>query len=254
MGLIYFIDIGNTRTHCAVVESRTCAVSASADYSSAEFASIFSGGRLFERSGAEAVSWCSVVPAYSAALEPLLAGVKSMQLTVANSPIPILIDAPSQLGQDRIADAVGAGFYFEPPYVVVDMGTAVTIDLVDSSGAYAGGAIAPGMNAFVSYLSERAAQLPLINPAEADCSLTIGKNTRQAMYVGCAKGFCKLVDGILADIERDYFGGRSAAPKTVFTGGSVAYLPKQWLGGRKVDLHLSHIGLAKSYEFNRKNL
>lgn len=254
MGLIYCIDIGNTRTHCAVVDSRGYSVRESADYPSADFAEIFAKERLFGRSGAAAVSWCSVVPAYSAALSPLLDGIDALQLTAAKSPIPIAIDEPSQLGQDRIADAVGAGHYFEPPYIVVDMGTAVTVDLVDASGSYAGGAIAPGMNAFVSYLGERAAQLPVINPAEADCSLVVGKNTLQAMYVGCAKGFCKLIDGIVADIERDYFGGSGAASKTVFTGGSVSYLPAGWLGARKVDLHLSHIGLAKSYEFNRRNL
>lgn len=96
---------------------------------------------------------------------------------------------PAQLGHDRIAGAVGAAIFFEPPYISVDMGTAVTVDLVDSCGRYAGGAVAPGMHAFASYLAERAAQLPNINPAEADFDLVIGRDTVEAMYVGCAQGF-----------------------------------------------------------------
>ena len=165
--------------------------------------------------------------------------------------MPLDILRPEQLGQDRIADAVGAGVFLTPPYLVVDMGTAVTIDLVDARGHYAGGAIAPGMSAFVDYLASRTAQLPAINPADADCTLSIGKDTVQAMSVGCAKGFCKLVDGLIADIERDFFGGESAFRKTVFTGGSVDYLPREWLGDRLVNRDLAYIGLAKSFIFNK---
>ena len=204
-----------------------------------------------EKSGADCVSWCSVVPHYASELEVVLNGVDSMRLTGENSPIFLDVKEPAQVGHDRIADAVGAGTFFKPPYIVVDMGTAVTIDLVDKSGNYAGGAIAPGMHAFTDYLSERAAQLPKINPSEADFELSVGKNTVEAMYVGCAKGFCKLADGIIADIERDFFGGESATPKTVFTGGSISLLPKNWLAGRRVEYNLAQIGLAHSFITNR---
>ncbi|MBE6414428.1 MAG: type III pantothenate kinase [Verrucomicrobiaceae bacterium] len=251
---IYCIDIGNTRTHCATVafDGSIFKVEASADYMSNEFAKEFVEKSLFSKSGASAVSWCSVVPKYSELLKSVLVGIDSMQLTCENSPLVLDIISPTQLGQDRIADAVGAGVFLEPPYIVVDMGTAVTIDLVDGQGRYAGGAIAPGMNAFASYLSERAAQLPEINPAEADCSLVVGKDTKQAMYVGCAKGFCKLIDGLIDDIANTYFAGISPNNKTIFTGGSVSLLPKGWLGNRKVNLNLAHIGLAKAFVYNRK--
>ena len=127
------------------------------------------------------------------------------------------------------------------------MGTAVTIDLVDARGRYAGGVIAPGMHAFTDYLNERAAQLPKINPADADYDMSVGKNTVSAMHVGCVKGFCKLADGIIADIERDFFGGESAKCKTVFTGGSVPYLPKKWLADRRIESNLANLGLAHSF-------
>lgn len=90
------------------------------------------------------------------------------------------------------------------------------------------------MHAFASYLAERAAQLPNINPAEADFDLVIGRDTVEAMYVGCAKGFCKLADGIISDIEREYFPEGGIASKTVFTGGSVNLLPKNGLQAEKL--------------------
>ncbi len=252
---IYCIDIGNTRTHCATLScngSNNFSVIDSFDYPSADFANIFSTEKLFEKSGASAISWCSVVPAYSELLREKLVGIDSMQLTFENSPIPLGVKTPSQVGQDRIADAVGASVFFEPPYIVVDMGTAVTIDLVDANGVYAGGAIAPGMHAFVAYLNERTAQLPVINPLEVDFSLNVGRDTKEAMGVGCVKGFCRLADGIIADIESEFFPNSSASCKTVFTGGSVELLPKKWLAGRKIESNLAQIGLARSFIINRK--
>ena len=250
---IFCIDIGNTRTHCALIDAQAdsfCVVS-SQDYMSCEFSEIFEKADLFRKSGADAISWCSVVPKYSDALIPKLAEFDNMQLTCENSPIALDVKNPSQVGQDRIADAVGAGLFFKPPYIVVDMGTAVTIDLVDENGAYCGGAIAPGMHAFTDYLNERAAQLPKINPADADYDMSVGKDTVSAMHVGCVKGFCKLADGIIADIEHDYFKGESATQKTIFTGGSIALLPKKWLADRKIESNLANIGLARALLINK---
>lgn len=248
---IFCIDIGNTRTHCAVVDD-CFGVESSADFDSASFARKFSSESLFAKSGADAISWCSVVPRYSEALaEVLPSDVDVFRLTHETSPIPINLKSPHQVGHDRIADAVAAGLFFKAPYIVVDMGTAVTIDLVDSGGAYAGGAIAPGMHAFTSYLNERAAQLPKIDPSKADYDLTIGRDTVEAMYVGCVKGFCKLADGIISDIEREYFGSEGASQKTVFTGGNIELLPQKWLAGRKIEPNLAQLGLARSYLLNK---
>lgn len=250
---IFCIDIGNTHTHCATVDDSSYAVSDSAEYDSASFASMFSREGLFEKSGADAIAWCSVVPRYSGFLEAVMPKhIESFHLTWKNSPICLDVKKPSSMGEDRIADAVGAGLIFKPPYIVVDMGTAVTIDFVDESGHYAGGAIAPGMHAFAAYLNERTAQLPSIDPSLADYSLTIGKDTVEAMYVGCAKGFCKLADGIIDDIEREFFKTESAAAKTVFTGGNIKLLPKKWLGERKVEENLAQIGLARAMILNKK--
>ena len=210
MDTIFTIDIGNTHTHCATVSygAGRYRVLSTADYPSGDFARIFAGDDMRALRTSGRVAWCSVVPKYSDALREVFGGLENFQLTCATSPIEIDTDFPEQVGQDRIADAVGAGLFFEPPYIAVDMGTAVTIDLVDARGRYAGGVIAPGMHAFTD---------------------------------------CKLADGIIADIERDFFGGESAKCKTVFTGGSVPYLPKKWLADRRIESNLANLGLAHSF-------
>jgi len=259
--LIYCIDMGNTRTHCSSVSYSDAMYKclSTQEFSTQSFCEDFQKKSLFEKSGASAISWCSVVPKVADEFAKILSiesNIPQMRLSSKNSPIKIDCVNPEQVGQDRIADAVGAGLFFEPPYIIVDMGTAVTIDLVDSNGVYAGGIIAPGMHAFTAYLSERAAQLPLINPADADFDKVIGKNTVEAMLIGCVKGFCKLADGIIEDIEKSYFknleGGISQ--RTVFTGGSVELLPKKWLADRKIESNLAQLGLAKSYILNEHNL
>ncbi len=251
---ILCVDMGNTRTHCAVVEDMR--VLDSWDVYTKDFPDSLSRGGV-RALGVDGLSWCSVVPSgaalFQCRLDSDFSDLDAYRLTFDTSPIPIDSKNPAQVGQDRIAVAVGAGAFFKPPYIIVDMGTAVTIDLVDSGGVYSGGAIAPGLYAFTDYLNERAALLPRIDPAEADYSLSVGKDTREAMQVGCVKGFCRLVDGIISDIEADYFRGQCARPKTIFTGGSVALLPKKWLAERKVECNLANIGLFMAFKFNKGN-
>ena len=245
---IFTIDIGNTRAHCAEIENLK--VGGSEDFATSEFLEKFDFGRL---SGMP-VAWCSVVPKMNSRIVEIFGSkkIENFNLCAKTSPIKLDVKNPEQVGQDRIAAALGARKFFEPPYIVADMGTAVTIDLVDKNGNYAGGAIAPGLHAFTAYLSEKTAQLPLINPKDADFSLAIGKNTVEAMHVGCVKGFCKLADGIISDIEREFFGGNSAREKTIFTGGSVGILPKSWIAERPVEPALANIGLAMALEMISK--
>lgn len=266
MEKVFCIDIGNTRTHCAVFQS-VCNSSKNVggfnlvetkDYSSAAFVESFFQQNTFENSGANGIAYCSVVPKIAEDLEKNLNArkIKFLNLNCKNSPLLLDVRKPEQVGQDRIASAIGAGLFFNPPYIVVDMGTAVTIDLVDERGNYAGGAIAPGLHAFTDYLCERTAQLPRINLNDDSNIPSIGKDTVEAMRVGCLKGFCKLADGIIEDIEKSHFAGESAKSKTIFTGGSVSLLPKKWLAERQIECNLAQLGLAKFYfakmNFTRK--
>ena len=106
---------------------------------------------------------------------------------------------PDTIGPDRLANAVAARHRFGAPVVVVDFGTAVTFDVVNRAGNYAGGIIAPGLAAMTDYLHEKTALLPRIKIREIKTS--IGKSTEQAMLVGAVHGYRGLVRELIARIE-----------------------------------------------------
>jgi type III pantothenate kinase len=108
---------------------------------------------------------------------------------------------PNSIGPDRLANAVAARKRFGAPVVVVDFGTAVTFDVVNGAGNYAGGIIAPGLAAMTDYLHEKTALLPKIQIREV--TAVIGKNTGQAMLIGAVHGYRGLVRELIAELKRD---------------------------------------------------
>jgi type III pantothenate kinase len=85
--------------------------------------------------------------------------------------------------------------------VVVDFGTAVTFDIVDGSGAYVGGIIAPGLAAMTDYLHEKTALLPRIRVREI--KTVIGKSTEQAMLIGAVHGYRGLIRGLIKQLQQE---------------------------------------------------
>jgi type III pantothenate kinase len=108
---------------------------------------------------------------------------------------------PSSIGPDRLANAVAARNRFGAPVVVVDFGTAVTFDVVNRAGNYAGGIIAPGLAAMTDYLHEKTALLPRITIREIKTS--VGKSTEQAMLIGAVHGYRGLVRELIAELKRE---------------------------------------------------
>ena len=113
----------------------------------------------------------------------------------------IKIDNPAQLGADLVAGAVGALEEYTMPCVIIDMGTATTICVVDEKKNYIGGAIIPGMRIAADTLTARTAQLPKIS-LEPPAKL-IGKNTVDCMKSGVFYGNVALIDGMLDRIEEE---------------------------------------------------
>jgi type III pantothenate kinase len=107
---------------------------------------------------------------------------------------------PRTIGPDRLANAVAARHHYGAPVVVVDFGTAVTFDVVDAAGDYAGGIIAPGLAAMTDYLHEKTALLPRIKIREIKGAL--GKSTEQAMLIGAVHGYRGLIRGLLTELQR----------------------------------------------------
>jgi type III pantothenate kinase len=126
---------------------------------------------------------------------------------------------PETIGADRLANAVAANHHFGAPSVVVDFGTAVTFDVVDPDGNYAGGIIAPGLSAMTDYLHEKTALLPRIKIREPKG--VVGKNTEEAMLVGAVHGYRGLIHGLLTELKTEM--KRTKLP-VIATGGYAELL------------------------------
>ncbi len=125
----------------------------------------------------------------------------------------IKIDNPAQLGADLVAGAVGAIDNYTMPCVVIDMGTASTISVLDKNGAFLGGVISAGVRLTLKALTENTALLSSI-PIEAPKSV-IGSNTTESMQSGLVFGTAAMIDGLLEKIT-DELGEN---PTVVATGG-----------------------------------
>ena len=113
----------------------------------------------------------------------------------AEGHLTISIESPTQLGKDRLADALGAVTCYGAPAIVIDFGTATTFGVIDSERRFLGGLIIPGVKTSLNALSQRASQLPAIN-IEKPTHL-IGRNTLECMQSGILNGTAAMIDGLL---------------------------------------------------------
>ena len=141
-------------------------------------------------------------------VEPLVVGDAGVSLG-----IELLTDAPEEVGADRIANAVGAYVEHGGPLIVIDFGTATTLDVVDGEGNYCGGAIAPSAAHSVDALHRAAAQLPRIDVRRPPS--VVGTATVSAMQSGVYWGYVGLIEGLVRRIRDE----RGTPMKVVATGG-----------------------------------
>jgi type III pantothenate kinase len=127
--------------------------------------------------------------------------------------MPILYDAPAEVGADRVVAAVAAHEKYGGPCIVVDFGTATTFDAVSAKGEYLGGAIAPGIQISAEALYLKTAKLPRIEIRKP--AGVIGKTTVASMQSGLYFGYLGLTQTIIAEIRKELGG----SAKVVATGG-----------------------------------
>jgi len=109
--------------------------------------------------------------------------------------LTIDIESPSQLGKDRLGDAIGAIACYGAPAIVIDFGTATTIGVVDEDHTFTGGLIIPGVKTSLNALSQRASQLPVIHIEKPRHLL--GRNTLECMQSGILYGTASMIDGLI---------------------------------------------------------
>jgi len=195
-----------------------------------------------------AMAVASVVPALSTAVAEVAAR-RERPIVFAEAgvvPIAIRVDRPSEVGADRLVNALAVQRLYGTPAVVVDFGTATTFDCVAADGAYVGGAIAPGLELGLEALAARTAKLPRIELAVPDRA--IGRDTVGAMQSGVIHGYLGLTAGLLARIRRELSEGQELEPeavRVVLTGGlSAAPWARMIEGVAAVDPELTLKGLA----------
>ncbi|MCL4166730.1 UNVERIFIED_CONTAM: hypothetical protein GTU68_056790 [Idotea baltica] len=172
--------------------------------------------------------------------EPLVIGEEGCDVGME-----IRLSRPSEIGADRIVNARAARSSYGNNLVILDFGTATTFDVVDESGAYAGGAIAPGVNLSLAALHQAAAKLPRVavdRPARV-----IGTDTVSAMQSGVYWGYIGLIEGLSRRIIADH----GAEMKVIATGG----LSPLFAAGTEiiyaVDDSLTMRGLVEIHALNR---
>lgn len=202
--MLLLLDIGNTHTHLGlasrkkVIRQTEIPTVIWKEESGAGQVSKFAGESI------EGAAMCSVVPWASEASRNYLKGLRAPNVELTNKTLRgIGIDYPNpgSIGPDRLANALAARHYFGAPSVVVDFGTAVTFDVVNGDGNYAGGIIAPGLAAMTTYLHEKTALLPKIEIRETKS--VIGKSTTEAMLVGAVHGYRGLIKELISELKRE---------------------------------------------------
>lgn len=152
---------------------------------------------------------------------------------------------PSEVGADRLLNAAAAKEKYGTPLIVVDLGTAITLDVVSSDGAYLGGAIAPGMEVGMELLFSRTAKLPQISLVAPE--RYIGRSTVEAIQSGIIYGFVGMIDRLASGIF-DELGGPC---RVIATGGHAKILAEHSRMVTDVDSWLTLDGLRIVYERNK---
>ncbi len=217
--MIALFDIGNTHTHIGLANSRR--VLRQINVPTRDWSNHRAGktvAQFLGRQRIEGAALCSVVPDVTSFVVPFIRSkfrVPTLILTHDTvQGIGIDYPRPETIGPDRLANAMAVRHHFGAPSVVVDFGTAVTFDVVNGQGNYAGGIIAPGLNVMTDYLHEKTALLPSIRIREVKA--VIGKNTEEAMLIGAVHGYRGLIRELLAELKKAL---RSRRLPVVATGG-----------------------------------
>src|ERR1700676_4221168 len=172
--------------------------------------------------------------------DPLVVGDKAVALGTK-----ALVDRPEEVGADRLVNTVAAHDRYKGPLIVVDFGTATTLDVVDRDGNYCGGVIAPGINLSLAALHLAAAKLPSIPIRRTE--RVIGKDTVSCMQSGIYWGYVGLVEGLVGRIKTEF----GAAMRTIATGGLAPLFDGATEAIDQVDPDLTLWGLRLIYRINR---
>ena len=204
----------------------------------------------YERADVDAVIIGTVVPRALHNLEVLASKYFRVEPLIAGQgaaawPLKLDVDEPHNVGADRALNAIAAHAKHAGDLIVIDFGTATTFDVVDGSGAYKGGIIAPGINLSLDALVNAAAKLPriAITAPENDLSV-IGRTTEGQMMIGIYWGYVAMIEGLVERLKRDIAGPVSV----IATGGLATLFDKHTKVFDAIEPDLTIRGLSLLYQ------
>jgi type III pantothenate kinase len=178
-------------------------------------------------------------------VEPLIAGQGAAEFGIV-----LDVEEPKSVGADRALNAIAAHALHPGDLIVVDFGTATTFDLVDFTGAYKGGIIAPGINLSLDALVTAAAKLPRIAIEAPDGNgSVIGRTTEDQMHIGIYWGYVAMMEGLVARMKAEI--GRPA--KVVATGGLATLFDSHTKIFDAIEPDLTIQGLALLYARSQRS-
>lgn len=255
------IDIGNTHTHFGIVEGGHAQFLRHSETRQLEHPTEGMGPqltRLFaESKSIKGIAFCSVVPDATTQLQRVFerwnVSCPIFQLTHEKKlGVAITYPRPAEIGQDRLANAVAAQNLVGSPAIVIDMGTAVTFDIVTRARGYEGGIIAPGVEVMRRYLHEQTALLPRLDES-LEVPRAIGQSTIEAMRIGTVIGFGGMIQALLDAVVAELAARGEISPHLLATGGTADLLKKTLRTPFEVIPDLTLRGLAVAWELNQSS-
>lgn len=157
----------------------------------------------------------------------------------------IKYDNPKEVGADRIVNSVAAYQRYGGPCIIIDIGTAISFDVINKEGEYLGGAIAPGIGVSSEALFSRTSKLPKVELEEP--RNVIGKNTVEAIQSGVVYGFIGLVDNVIANILNEINLSKNEV-KIVATGGYAKLIASKSKYIEEYDYDITLQGMKMIYD------
>ena len=148
----------------------------------------------------------------------------------------------SQVGSDRLSNAIGSYVFYKKNSLIIDFGTATTFDVVKHPGIYDGGVIAPGINLSIMNLNKSTALLPVFKLKKM--IKTYGKNTKQALNAGFLWGYQGLINNIIKKISQK----SKTNYKIILTGGYASHFKKYILKKSIIDQNITIKGVMEIYK------